>query len=606
MSESSSETQLRRSVTYSAFAILAIGFVVAVGLFFSSREAGEKVIEEKLVPAALITQSTINVPQVIFTDITESSGVYFEHANGATGKRLLPETMGGGVALFDFDLDDDLDLLFINSRFLDDTTLDSHNPPRSVLYENDGSANFIDVSATHLNLSTYGMAPAIGDVNGDRFPDLFVTSVGGNHLFINDHGRQFIDKTAQFGVGGDANAFSSCATFFDYDRDDDLDLFVCNYIGWSIEIDQAVDFRLTGVGRAYGPPTDFPGTTSWLYRNDGERFTDVTATSGIQVVQEQTDNPVGKALAVAAVDVNGDGWSDLIVANDTVRNFLFINQTDGTFEERGIEYGIAFDASGASTGAMGLDAARFANDERIAVAIGNFANEMSSFYVSEPGLGIFSDDAIVAGIGAQTRKVLTFGLFFFDADLDGRLDLFNVNGHIEPEISTVQASQAYAQKSQLFWNCGDNCTQVFRPIPTAGTALEHPSVGRGATYGDLDADGDLDIVMTNVGDKPRVLRNDLETGNQWLGVRLIYRGGNQHGIGSIVRLVSDKITQIRYITRTRSYLSQFDAVAQFGLGESTHIDSIDILWPDGTSEAFPITELNQLVTLKYGEGVDKT
>ena len=178
------------------------------------------------------------------------------------------------------------------------------------------------------------MSPAIGDINGDRYPDLFVTAVGSNQLFLNQDGERFVNVTESYEVGGDPTAFSSCATFIDYDKDDDLDLFVCNYVGWSVEIDRAVDFQLTGVGRAYGPPTDFPGTSSWLYRNDGSSFTDVTDTAGIAVINEQTGELIGKALAVSVVDVNQDGWSDLIVANDTVRNFLFINQLDGTFAEK--------------------------------------------------------------------------------------------------------------------------------------------------------------------------------------------------------------------------------------------------------------------------------
>ena len=504
-------TRLKRAVRISVWIALGLAAVVIGIVVFVRLDWSQESVEEPKISPTVVPMSTADIPTIAFSDVTEASGIDFVHENGAVGERFLPETMGGGVALFDFDNDDDLDLLFINSTSWPQHQDHGTEPATSVLYENHGSGQFEAVSEDRLNLSLYGMAPAIGDFNGDGFADLFVTAVGSNKLFMNDGGQRFVDVTEQFGVGGNPDDFSSCATFLDYDRDDDLDLFVCNYVGWSMAIDREVDFRLTGVGRAYGPPTDFPGSNSVLYRNDGDVFTDVSTETGIELFSEQSGQPVGKALAVASADINQDGWLDLVVANDTVRNFAFINQQDGTFDEEGIKYGLAFDPSGAATGAMGLDVANYANDGRLGVAIGNFANEMSSFYVSSGNLSIFSDDAIVVGIGASTRKVLTFGLFFFDVDLDGRVDLFSANGHIEPEISAVQASQSYAQKPQLFWNCGAACSRIYQIVPSTNTALDLTSVARGAVYGDLDNDGDLDIVLTNVGDKPRVLRNDLNS-----------------------------------------------------------------------------------------------
>ena len=603
MATRDTETErLSRAVKGSGIAAGLLILIVACGVLLSQCERSQREVVEAPVPTSIVPIADATVPELRFTDITESAGIQFVHENGATGDRLLPETMGGGVASFDFDLDGDLDLLFVDSSTWPDEQAQTGRTGRSALYENNGHAQFKDVSETHLDLSAYGMAPAVGDFNGDRYPDVFITAVGSNLLFLNQNGESFIDVTETYGVGGVEDAFSTCATFFDYDRDDDLDLFVCNYVGWSVEIDQAVDFQLTGVGRAYGPPTDFPGTSSWLYRNDGHSFTDVTETAGIAVLNEQTNELIGKALAVSVVDVNRDGWSDLIVANDTVRNFLFINQLDGTFTEKGIEYGLAFDSSGAATGAMGLDVAHHSNDERLGIAIGNFANEMSSFYVNSTGLNIFSDDAIVLGVGALTRKVLTFGLFFFDVDNDGRIDLFSVNGHIEPEIALVQASQSYEQTPQLFWNCGANCARPFQPVRTQNTALGLASVGRGATYGDFDGDGDLDIVVTNVGGKPSVIRNDLGTTNNWLNVRLRYQDSNLNGIGATVQVTTSGTTQTRQITRTRSYLSQFGASAHFGLGQATSIDLVEITWPDGTRETFDEIDPNQSVQLLFGSG----
>lgn len=600
MATRDAETErLSRAVKGSAIVAGVLVLVAACVVLFSQCERTQVEVVETPVTSSIVPTIDETVPSLQFTDITDAAGIKFVHENGATGNRLLPETMGGGVALFDFDLDGDLDLLFVDSNTWSHEKQDSGRKGRSLLYENNGLAQFTDVSETHLDLSVYGMAPAIGDVNGDGYPDLFITAVGSNQLFLNQNGERFVNVTESYGVGGDADAFSSCATFFDYDRDDDLDLFVCNYVGWSVEIDRAVDFQLTGVGRAYGPPTDFPGTSSWLYRNDGHTFTDVTDSAGIDVVNEQTSELIGKALAISVVDVNDDGWSDLIVANDTVRNFLFINNLDGSFTESGVEYGLAFDSSGAATGAMGLDVSHYSNDERLGVAIGNFANEMSSFYVNTPGANIFSDDAIVLGIGALTRKVLTFGLFFFDVDNDARIDLFTVNGHIEPEITMVQASQSYEQEPQLFWNCGQNCARPFQPVSTTNTALGLASVGRGAVYGDLDADGDLDIVVTNVGSRPSVIRNDLEKNNNWLNVRLDYQGSNRHGIGAIVHIKSDGKNQTRHITRTRSYLSQFDASAHFGFGQASLIEEVEVIWPNGDRSTYSNVEVNQSTKFEY-------
>lgn len=605
MSERYSDEKRQSIALRVSAGILLVISLLGAAVFFLLRtpEQLESVIEEP-VAEIVVARTTIERPVIRFSDITDESGIDFIHENGAQGERLLPETMGGGVALFDYDLDDDLDLLFINSVNWEQHRIEDSPVPRSRLYANDGSGVFSDVTDSTLDLSVYGMAPAIGDVNGDGYPDLFVTAVGKNRLLLNDRGKQFIESTDQYGVGGEPGAFSSCATFFDYDRDGDLDLFVCNYVAWTKELDRQIDFRLTGIGRAYGPPTDFPGAQSWLYRNDGDTFTEVSIASGIQVTSEQTGEAVGKGLAVSVIDVNADSWADLIVANDTVRNFLFINQADGTFMEKGTEYGIAFDPSGAATGAMGLDVTNYMNDDRLGIAIGNFANEMTSFYVSSTNMKIFSDDAIVVGIGAPTRKVLTFGLFFFDADLDGRQDFFSVNGHIEPEISSVQVSQSYEQKPQLFWNCGESCARPYVLIDDTESALDDAGVARGAVYGDIDNDGDLDIVLTNVGNKPRLLRNELDAGPSWLNVSLRYKPSNLYGIGSTVQLVTANSTQTRYITRTRSYLSQFNAAGHFGLGSDDKILSIKVNWPNGEVGVFKDVVANQQAILEYGKGLN--
>ncbi len=528
------------------------------------------------------------VPPLPFTDITAEAGIDFVHESGAYGERLLPETMGGGVAFFDYDNDGDQDLLLVNSRRWP-WREDAANAT-SRLYRNRGDGTFDDVSAaTGMALHLYGMGVAVGDYDGDGFVDVLVTAVGANRLLRNMTGERFVDVTAAAGVAGAEDAWSTSAAFFDYDGDGDLDLFVCNYVAWSPAIDRAVDFRLTGIGRAYGPPTDFPGTHSYLYRNDDGAFEDVSLAAGIQVAHPATGLAMGKALAVRPLDVNGDGWLDIAVANDTVRNFLFVNQHDGTFEETGIDAGFAFDPTGSATGAMGIDAAHYANDDALAVAIGNFANEMSSFYVARPGEQVFSDDAIVAGIGAPSRRSLTFGLAFLDVDLDGRLDMLAANGHVEPEIGRVQASQSYAQPAQLFWNCGAPCGRRYAPAEQTDD-LAVPMVGRGAAYADVDGDGDLDLAITQAGGAARLLRNDRADGNAWVRFQIVGEPPNRSAIGATLSLSAGGTVQTRMVMPTRSYLSQVELPVTFGIGgvgREDRIDAVAVRWPDGTTRQWP-------------------
>jgi hypothetical protein len=536
-----------------------------------------------------------------FTDITIEAGIDFIHVNGAAGEKLLPETMGGGCAFLDFDNDGDQDLLFVNSSTWP-WQEKIEKQPTLRLYQNDGAGRFVDISTSAgFDESFYGMGAAVGDYDNDGWVDLFATAVGGNHLFHNNQGR-FTEVTAQAGVAGADDAWSTGAAFVDTDNDGDLDLFVANYVEWSREIDFAVDYRLTGIGRAYGPPTNFPGTHSFLYRNEGNgTFIDITAVAGIQVVHPATGKSIGKALGVVPIDVDQDGWIDLIVANDTVRNFFFHNRGDGTFAEEGSQAGLAFDRNGNATGAMGIDAAWYRNDDALGIVIGNFAGEMTSLYVSQETATLFVDEAIGEGLGAASRLMLTFGTFFFDADLDGRLDLLHANGHIEQDINVVQPSQSYRQSAQLFWNADAAAPATFVPAPPDRTGdLARPIVGRGAAYADIDNDGDLDVVLTQIGARPLLLRNDQNFAHHWLRIKLVGRRDNRDAIGARIELVAGGVKQRRYVMPTRSYLSQVELPVTFGFGRAERVDTLKITWPNGEVQELANTPIDTALVIEQG------
>ncbi|MGD2112532.1 MAG: CRTAC1 family protein, partial [Gammaproteobacteria bacterium] len=337
------------------------------------------------------------------------------------------------------------------------------------------------------------------------------------------------------------------------------------------------------------------------YRNNGDgTFTDVSAAAGIQVDNPATGLPAGKALGVLPVDIDSDGWLDLVVSNDTVQNFLFLNRGDGTFEESGMVSGLAFDNSGKATGAMGIDAAAYNNDSELAVAVGNFSNEMSSFYVARGGVPVFTDEAIVSGIGSASRQALSFGLFFFDYDLDGQVDLLQTNGHVEDEINVVQPSQHYEQPTQLFWNCGPRCARNFVHVPLDATGdLGQPVVGRGTAYGDIDQDGDLDVVITQVNRAPLVLRNEQALGHHWLRVKVEGTGLNRDALGARVGLTAGGVTQTRTVMPSRSYLAQVELPVTFGLADAARVDELTVHWPDGKTRTLTDLAADQLLVVSY-------
>jgi hypothetical protein len=582
---------------------LVIIVVAAVGVFvFLKRKPAPAPAQvTKLATPTVPERPQNELPLAKFTDITKTAGISFVHNNGAYGEKLLPETMGGGVAFFDYDNDGFQDLLFINSTFWPWHLPQDQKLPTMALYHNDGHGHFTDVTAgSGLDVSFYGMGVAVGDYDNDGLADVFITAVGGNHLFHNEGGGKFREVTREAGVGGLPDGWSTSAAWIDYDNDGKLDLFVCSYVKWSREIDAEVGYKIDGKTRAYGQPMNFEGAFSYLYHNDGNgHFTDVSEAAGIRVKNPTTGVPAAKSLGVAPVDVDGDGWIDLVVANDTVPNFLFLNQRNGTFKEVGAISGVAFDSYGNTRGAMGIDAARYRADGRLGIAIGNFANEMTALYVAQNAPTNFTDEAITEGVGPASRLLLKFGLFFFDYDLDGHLDLLTANGHLEEEISKIQKSQTYAQPAQLFWNGGERSGGCFVPVPPqkAGEDLFKPIVGRGSAFADIDGDGDLDVVLTQVGGPPLLLRNDQQLGHHWIRLKLTGTKSNRDAIGAWVKVQLNGDTLWRQVMPTRSYLSQSELPVTIGLGAATRPDSVEVIWPSGTHQKLEAVQVDRMMTI---------
>ncbi len=541
------------------------------------------------VPIAPVRPPEVRVetlPAVKFVDVTTPSGIHFVHANGAFGDKLLPETMGAGVAFLDYDNDGDQDLLFVNSCPWPGHENKAAVAPTQALYRNDGKGNFADVSKeAGLDKTLYGQGVAVGDYDNDGDVDVYITGVGGGHLFRNDGKGHFEDVTAAANARG-PNGWLTGAAFLDIDNDGDLDLFVCNYVTWTPDIDKVQGFQISGLGRAYGPPTSFPGSLCTLLRNDAGHFTDISEEAGVQVRTPDLKAPLAKSLGVAPFDVDGDGLVDIAVANDTVQNFLFHNLGKGKFEELAMMSGVAFDKSGSPRGGMGCDWACFGNDERLGLAIGNFANEMTALYVSDQPASLqFSDLANLYGLGAPTQPPLKFGLFFFDYDLDGRLDLLSANGHLEPEISKVQASEAYEQPAQLFWNSGKTGRNLYVKVgpEAAGPDLFRPIVGRGTAYADIDGDGDLDVAIVVNNGPARLFRNDGGNANHWIRLALKGNGktSNRDAIGARVELKMGEVVCRRQLFPAKSYLSSMELPLTFGLGKEQKADEVKITWPSG-------------------------
>lgn len=601
--EGKSDSATQQAGLNRMLSILVLVVVVVLIVFFWQGKETLPYLDTKEEPAIA------EYPEVTFSEIARQAGIDFVHFNGAQGEKLLPETMGGGVAFFDMDNDSDPDLVFVNGCSWPWSGTSNDSPSSSVvLYRNDtikgGPIRFTPITeGSGLESVFYGMGVVCGDYNGDGLTDLYVTAVGGNKLFKNLGEGRFQDVTLETGTAGDADAWSTSGCFIDYDQDGDLDLFVCNYVQWNRDLDLLVDYRLPGIGRAYGPPMNYRGAFPYLFRNEGNgRFVEAAASAGLHVTHPGSGEPMAKSLGVSPVDVDRDGRLDLVVANDTVRNLVFRNLGKGLFEEVGVETGIAYDTFGGARGAMGIDTA-FIDDTSsdLAIAIGNFASEMTALYIHNRETLFFSDQALAHGIGNASRDVLTFGVFFFDYDLDGRMDLLTVNGHIEDRMETLLTGQTYRQSAQLFWNQGGlHPKRFFRKMndQPGYEELVQPIVGRGSAFGDIDGDGDLDVVLTQIAGPPRLLRNDLASEFNWIRLDLRGKGLNRLALGAQVMVESKGVRSFKTVNSAKGYLSQSESILTFGLQRNPSVDSVSIRWPDGAEQTIHNPGINQTHLIK--------
>jgi hypothetical protein len=521
-----------------------------------------------------------------YVDVTKRAGIDFLHYTGAFGKKLLPETMGSGCAFIDFDNDGNPDILLINGM-----DFPGHKRSRATmkLYRNNRDGSFTDVTVqAGLDFEMYGMGVAVGDYNNDGWEDIYVTGVGESRLLRNDRGR-FHDVTAEANVQN--TGFGSGVAWVDYDRDGNLDLLVANYVDWSEKGD--LYCSIDGYKKAYCTPESYKGSSCRLFHNLGDgRFEDVTKHAGLY-------DPTCKSLGIAILDFNQDGWPDIAITNDTQPNKLYRNNHDGTFTETGMASGIAMGESGIARGAMGVDASDYDRSGYPSLAIGNFSNQMMALYHNVKNQ-LFIDVAPITGLGRETLLSLSFGLFFFDYDLDGFDDLFLANGHVETDISRMQPRVGYAQLPLVFHNDGvDTRGNTRFSNVSASLGFTSRYVGRGAAYADINNDGALDILMTtNSG--PAYLFENAGTTNNGLRIKTVGRKSNRSGIGSTVRVHTPTGDMTKVVHSGSSYCSQSELTLTFGMGNQAAAEQVEISWPSGERDVWNNMPVNATYTLEEG------
>jgi len=543
---------------------------------------------------------SVQLHQPQFVESAGAAGLAFTHVNGASGQYYLPEQMGAGVALFDYDNDGDLDVFLVQDGPLSGSApASSPHYPTSRLFRNDLTRgadgvprlHFTDVTAqAGVGLRAYGMGVAVGDYDNDGDLDLFVTSFGPDTLFRNNGNGTFTDVTSEAGVSDPL--WSTSAVFFDYDRDGDLDLFVANYLDFTVAGNKTCT---DGSGaRDYCGPRTYRPAPDRLYRNDGNgHFTNVTEQAGIARAD-------GAGLGVVADDLNGDGWLDLYVANDATPNQLWINRHDGTFADEGPLSGAALNAAGNAEGSMGIAAGDFDGDGNDDLFVTNIIGETFVLYRND-GRGNFEDARVATGIAALTSGVTGFGTDWIDYDNDGWLDVFVANGAVNIIESQRGQSNPFRMKNQLFHNAGNG--RFTDASAAGGPAFERAEISRGAAFGDIDNDGDVDIVVTTSGGPVRLLLNQGTSGNHWIELALRDSPGNRFGVGARIGVErAGQSTLWRRVHTDGSYLSASDGRTHVGLGRSPTVSGIVVQWADGARERWTSVAADTFTTLRRGTG----
>ncbi len=525
-----------------------------------------------------------------FEELTPSqTGIRWTHTAGLSSNMYLPETIGPGCALLDYDNDGWMDIYLVNSG-----PCDFYTPPkplRNALYRNNRDGTFTDVTETAgVRGNAYGMGVAVGDYNGDGLPDLYVTQYPRSILYRNNGDGTFTDVTAKAGVA--APGWSSSAVWFDYDNDGRLDLFVCRFGDFSKDKAIFCGNRDTGA-HYYCSPKVVKPASCWLFHNNGDgTFTDVSKQSGIAALES-------RAWGVVAADINNDGWVDLFVSNDGLANFLLMNR-GGKFEDVGLIAGVAFNQAGAARSGMGVDAADYDSDGNADLFVANIDHEDYALYHNQ-GREIFDDLAIPAGIGPATRMLSGWGLKFFDFDNDGTLDLILANGHPDTMVKTHTPTVEYRMPMLLMQGTGKG----FRNVSAqAGPAFASPIAGRGLALGDFNNDGAVDaVVMVNDG-APILLRNRAGRSNHWLGIRLVGRKANIDAVGAVVRYQSGDLRRSVIKPGGGSFLSSHDPRMVLGLGAATRVDWLEVQWPrpGGGVERFQNVPVDRYITIVEGAG----
>ena len=557
-----------------------LGMLAVPMLLWSANLSGPNLLGER-------DEGGVRPPVVQFTNATATAGINFVHFRGNEGIPINREIFGPGVCVADFDSDGYQDIYFVNGRDLYGRGIARQN----ALYQNNGDGTFRDVTqAAGVPGTGYGLGCAWGDYDNDGFPDLYVTQFGRNVLYHNNGDGTFTDVTDKAGVGAleFGAPFHSGATFFDYDRDGLLDLYVGSYVDLGSNSPRYCNI---GGVRSSCPPSAYKGTPAILYHNNGNgTFTNVTVAARIF-------QPHGKNLAVGAADYDNDGWPDLFVANDGVNAYLYHNEHNGTFEEVGFLSGMALAARGNVMAAMCISLGDYDNDGSLDLFITDFQNNSDHLWHND-GKASFDEVSDRAGITGPTRGVLSFGGGFFDYDNDGWLDLFAANGHVYPEVEQASPEVHFKQINSLFHNEGNGkFTEVTK---LAGPGFQTPYVGRGVAFADFNNSGFLDVLVANNGDPPLLLRNSGGNGAHFLSFKLVGNKSNRDAMGARIRIVAGSSAQIREIAGGGSYLSQSDLRAHFGVGGATRAEIVEVSWPSGEKQRFHNIEADQFYVIREG------